>query len=64
VVEFGDRLNDGDDVQVVGIKNPSVAGDGTIDVMVKCDATHSLILGAQMLSYSIGVASALAAIIM
>lgn len=56
-VEFGDRLDSGDAVKVLGIVNPSTAGDGTVDEMVSCDSYYNLVLGASTLTA--GLASAL-----
>ena len=39
-LEFGDRLDNGDSVQVVGIVNPSSSSDSIINEMILCDDTH------------------------
>lgn len=61
-LEFGDRLDNGDSVQVVGIVNPSSSSDSIINEMILCDDAYTLVLGANAV-LSAGVAMTVAALL-
>ena len=61
-LEFGDRLDNGDSVQVVGIVNPSSSSDSIINEMILCDDAYTLVLGANAV-LSAGVAITVAALL-